>query len=228
MVRLQPLLIDGALPAARLVRRGSVRFKLYNATRFIRSGPHIPMLKEDNVRQGFFEDAQVEAAIAQLPDALQPVVRLAAIMGWRMPSEVMTLQWHQVDLDGVLSASQQTRGLLRLEPGATKNRQGRVFPCTPELRDLLLAQRRQADEHRKAHGEIVPWVFHIDGEPITRGGAFRWRGGAPAWQLAALAAYPTTCVGQPCATTSALACLTWWPCGCPGTRRARCSTATTS
>ena len=158
-------------------------FSLARKAEIIATSPYIPMLEEDNVRQGFFEDAQIEAVIAHLPESLQGVIRFAAITGWRIPSEVLTLQWRQIDLDGVLSANQQTWGVVRLEPGTTKNRKGRVFPCTPELRDVLLVQKRRAEEHAREHGQIVPWVFHADGEPISQFGFFR-----TAWDRACKAA----------------------------------------
>ena len=128
--------------------------------------PHIPMLAEHNVRQGFFEDEQLVSLINALPADLQPVIRFAAITGWRIPSEVLTLQWHQVDLDGRLSPEQATAGLVRLEPGTTKNQEARVFPCTPDLREVLLEQHAEMKRLRKA-GEVVPWVFHRDGDPIV-------------------------------------------------------------
>ena len=55
--------------------------------------PHIPMLKENNVRTGFFEREQFEAVRGHLPEPLQPVVTFAYITGWRIDSEMLTLQW---------------------------------------------------------------------------------------------------------------------------------------
>lgn len=128
--------------------------------------PHIPMLAEHNVRQGFFEDDQLAAVLKHLPPYLRPVIEFAGITGWRVPSEVLTLQWHQVDLDGRLSPAQDTPGIVRLEPGTTKNQEARVFPCTPALRAVLVEQHAESKRRQKA-GEIVPWVFHRDGEPIV-------------------------------------------------------------
>jgi hypothetical protein len=36
--------------------------------------PHIPMLKERNVRTGFFEREQIERVLDHLPTAVRPVV----------------------------------------------------------------------------------------------------------------------------------------------------------
>lgn len=118
--------------------------------------PHIPMLREDNVRRGFFERDAFEAVVTHLPPALRPVGWFAYLTGWRLRSEVLPLQWRQVDWD----AAQ-----VRLDPGTTKNREGRSFPFTGELRVLL--ERQWADHQaRRLRGEIVPWVFHRDGERI--------------------------------------------------------------
>jgi integrase len=46
----------------------------------------------------------------------------------------------------------------RLDPGTTKNGEGRVFPMTTELRQLLKARQGEHDRVKKA-GHIVPWVF---------------------------------------------------------------------
>jgi integrase len=53
---------------------------------------------------------------------------VAYLTGWRLPSELFTRQWRHIDF---------ASGWLRLEPGETKNRDGRMFPLTPELRGVL-------------------------------------------------------------------------------------------
>src|SRR6266498_2668747 len=45
--------------------------------------PHIPMLKERNVRTGFFEREQLERVLDLLPPAVRPAVQFAYITGWR-------------------------------------------------------------------------------------------------------------------------------------------------
>ena len=58
--------------------------------------PHIGMLQEHNVRTGFFEDHQYEGVRAHLPAYAQPVATFAYITGWRVRSEVLTLQWRRL------------------------------------------------------------------------------------------------------------------------------------
>jgi integrase len=111
--------------------------------------PHVPILEERNTRKGFFELEMLESVLAHLPGALQPVIEFAYITGWRIPSEVLTLQWRQVDFKA---------GEVRLDPETTKNREGRVFPMTDDLRALL--DSRYAEHQRlRLKGQIVPWVF---------------------------------------------------------------------
>ena len=122
--------------------------------------PHIPMLKEHNVRTGFFEREQFESVRAHLPVALRGVVTFAYLTGWRVPSEILTLEWRQVDREV---------GTVRLDPGATKNGEGRLFPyglLLPELAAVIEA-RWQEREALKKRGVIVANVFHRNGKPIS-------------------------------------------------------------
>lgn len=147
--------------------------------------PHIPMLREDNVRVGFFEREQYEAVLAHLPEGMRPVVTFAYVTGWRINSEVLTLQWRQVDL---------RVGEVRLHPGTTKNREGRVFYLTPELHQLLKGQRAAADDIQRQNAMIVQHVFfhraltkagelgYLAGRPISQDGFYH------AWQRARTAA----------------------------------------
>jgi integrase len=111
--------------------------------------PHIPMLKESDPRAGFFEHEQFECVRRHLPTALRPLITFAYVTGWRVPSEVQTLQWSSVDFDA---------GTVTLDPGRTKNGEGRVFPFTAALRELLAERREATDELRKA-GILTPLVF---------------------------------------------------------------------
>lgn len=128
--------------------------------------PHIPMLKENNVRTGFFEREAFEVVRGHLPENLQGMVTFAYITGWRIDSEVLPLEWRRVDATERLSPNQEIPGTVRLDPGTTKNDEGRVFPFTTELREVLEAQRRTTDVLNRAQGRICPWVFHRDGTPI--------------------------------------------------------------
>ena len=119
--------------------------------------PRIRLLPENNARQGFADAKQVAAICRHLSPDLADAVQFMFITGWRSRSEVLPLRWLQVDLAG---------GFVRLEPGTTKNTEGRAFPLIPELRTLL--ERRQAITRRceRAQGRIIAHVFHRYGSPI--------------------------------------------------------------
>ncbi len=122
--------------------------------------PYIPMLREHNIRTGFFEREEFEAVRDALPAPLRGVVTFAYLTGWRVPSEVLTLQWRNVD---------RTAGVVRLDPGTTKNAEGRTFPygdLLPELRDVINAQWTETKRVEQTREIVCPWVFHRDGRPI--------------------------------------------------------------
>jgi integrase len=55
---------------------------------------------------------------------------------------------------------------VRLEPGTTKNRDGRLIYLTPELHSLLQEQRAATRTLERQAGRVIPWVFHYRGEPM--------------------------------------------------------------
>jgi integrase len=111
--------------------------------------PHIPLLEERNTRKGFFEAEMLHVVLAHLSEPLRPVIEFAYITGWRIPSEVLTLEWRQVDFKA---------GEVRLDPETTKNREARVFPMTDDMRSLL--EVRYAEHQRlRLKGQMVRWVF---------------------------------------------------------------------
>jgi hypothetical protein len=62
--------------------------------------PHIAMLREDNVRTGFFEAEQFRSLVSHMPVSLSPVMTAAYLTGWRITSELLTRQWGHVDFPG--------------------------------------------------------------------------------------------------------------------------------
>jgi len=119
--------------------------------------PHIPFLKEDNVRVGFFEREQFLSVLQRLPEPVRPVATFAYITGWRIDSEVLSLEWRQVDFGA---------GEVRLDPGRTKNGEGRTFPMTRDLRELLDHQRAITENLQRRKKVVCRSVFHRAGQPI--------------------------------------------------------------
>ena len=104
--------------------------------------PFIPMLKENNIRKGFFEHAEFVALRDALPDYLKSFVTFAYKTGWRV-SEITDLTWNQVDRDN---------GIVRLEVGETKNDDARTVYLDDELQEVFQVQW----ENRK---NLLPYVF---------------------------------------------------------------------
>ena len=127
--------------------------------------PLIRMLRPASPRSGFFEPHEFEAVAAHLPPDLELVARLAYTCGWRIDSELLPLTWSQVDLE---------QGTLRIPPGGSKNRDGRLVYLTPALKDGLAAQRARVLTVELELGRGIPWVF-----PQLRGG----RKGTPRKEL---------------------------------------------
>ncbi len=151
----------GASPATMnyelaMLRRG---FRLALKTKLLTSMPTIPRFKVQNAREGFFERRELNALLAELPYYHRGWNRFAYLTGWRVKSEVLTRQWHHVDLH---------TGFIRLEPSETKNDKGREFPFhnLPELKAVLEQQRAYTDHIERTMDVIVPWVFHRDGHQI--------------------------------------------------------------
>ena len=133
-------------------------FTLGIASEKIHAKPAFELLKENNARKGFFDRDQLESVVRHLRPHNRPPALFAFITGWRK-GEILSLQWPQVDFPA---------GIVRLEPGTTKNDEARVFPFTTELRDILAGQRAKADALRQ-RGIICPWVFFVEEKGRRRG-----------------------------------------------------------
>lgn len=132
-------------------------FKLAVRARELATMPHIPMLTLNNARKGFFERHEFDAILTHLPAHLQAPLKFAFITGWRLRSEVLPLTADRVDL---------VNGIVRLDPGTTKNNEGRTFYMTEELKTLLTTQLASIERFKQAD-KIVPHVFHYeDGSQI--------------------------------------------------------------
>ncbi len=114
--------------------------------------PHIPMLREFNVRKGFFEHDEYLALQRELPEYLKPVLAFGYFTGAR-ESEILNLKWEQVDLE---------RYTAHFEPGSTKNDQPRTIPLTGELLETLRIQKAACDSRFPE----CDYVFHRKGQRI--------------------------------------------------------------
>ena len=107
------------------------------------------------------------------------VATIAYTFGWRIKNEVLTLALTQVDL---------AAGTIRLEPGQTKNDDGRLVYLTPVLTGLLREQVDRVKALMRTRGAVIPYLFpHLTGRDVgqpIRDFVRRWRkackeGGCP-------------------------------------------------
>jgi integrase len=92
------------------------------------------MLEENNVRKGFLE----HYVYKRLRDVLPAGVQLLFVVAYHVGcwcGELLKIRWFQVDL----SARR-----IRLEPGTTKNKQGRTLPIFGEMVEWLRIERKSA------------------------------------------------------------------------------------
>jgi integrase len=141
--------------------------------------PVIRKLKEAGPRQGFFERDQYDAVRRRLPVDLQVIVDVACTFGWRMQSEVLTLERRQLDLDA---------GTIRLDPGTTKNDDGRLVYLPAAFKAQLVAQVERVRTLERRLERIVPHLFlHLSGRRqgerigdfVTRWRTACWKAGIP-------------------------------------------------
>ena len=111
--------------------------------------PHIPQLKEHNIRSGFFEHEDFLALRGALPDYAQVAVTLAYYSGMRM-GEICSLQWRQINW---------TEGKLYLQAQDTKTNTPRVLYLTGDLYRVLHKWKSRCDQKWPA----CPWICHRGG-----------------------------------------------------------------
>lgn len=114
---------------------------------------HIRLLPENNVRKGFLDDAEYLRLRNELPEYLKPLFVVAYHLGNRL-GELRRLRWDQVDLK---------RNQIRLNPGETKNMEGRVLPIYGEMPHWLQLQKSIRDTNVPS----CPYVFQHGGKPIV-------------------------------------------------------------
>ncbi len=114
--------------------------------------PHITMLKERNVRKGFFEREDYEKLLGILPEHLKPVLTAAYYTGMRQ-GELLGITWEQVNLE---------EGKITLDADNTKTDESRIIYLTGELYETIA---HQYDLKQRQYPDC-PYVFFLDGHKI--------------------------------------------------------------
>jgi len=114
--------------------------------------PYVPMLKENNIRKGYFEYDEYLRLREELPEYLKPVLTMGYFTGLRK-NEILTLKWDQVNI---------FERKIALEAENTKNREPRVLCLTGELYEVIREQRILRDQKYPD----CEHVFFNEGAPI--------------------------------------------------------------
>ena len=116
--------------------------------------PIVKKLREADPRAGFVTREQFASIRKHLPEELRVAATVAYTFGWRK-REVLDLRKGQYNAQD---------GTLRLDPGTTKNREGRVVRLTPELRAMLDTQVERVRGLERKTERVIRWLFpHLDG-----------------------------------------------------------------
>jgi len=129
--------------------KGMFRLGHYASPPLLTRLPLFPHLQENNVRTGFLDDGQFERIISYCPELwFRGLVECGRTYGWRV-SELLNLRARHVDV------GQRT---IRLEPGTTKNRDGRTVTMTDAVYHLLKAslEGKGPDDHVFARSNGKP------------------------------------------------------------------------
>jgi integrase len=117
--------------------------------------PVIRLLKEAAPRSGFFEEQDYLNVCKHLRPDLQAAITIEYVFGWRCQSEVLALERRQLDLEA---------GTLRLDPGQTKNDEGRLAYLTADLKSILSAQVDRVHTLEREMHRVIPFLFpHLTG-----------------------------------------------------------------
>ena len=149
---------DGAAPATLHRELSVLRRMLRLASSRLPRVPLIDMPRVHNARQGFFNEAELQAILPHLPAHARQLVEFLYLTGWRT-SEALRLLWSDVDW---------TRRTVWLRD--SKNREPRIFPFKyhPRLEEVLRRQRDLVSRWERAKAVLCPAVFHWRGRPMQK------------------------------------------------------------
>ncbi|MDP2578211.1 MAG: site-specific integrase [Candidatus Palauibacterales bacterium] len=120
--------------------------------------PDVKSLVENNVRQGFVTEKELQRLLTELPLVHRGWTEFCFVTGWRVDSEALSRTWAHVD---------QENGFIFLNPNETKNAKPRRFPLIERVRHILDKQWERKEQIERQRQIIVPWVFMLDhGGPI--------------------------------------------------------------
>jgi integrase len=141
--------------------------RLGHKTRNVEQLPWFPTIKAENVRAVFFTDDEFDCLIA----ALEAVIAGGRDVGndWLLPFTIVK-RWIGTRRDELLHAERRLldldAGKITLDPGTTKNGEGRVIYLRPAALAALRAWDEKTRELERERGIIIRCVFHRHSRPI--------------------------------------------------------------
>lgn len=128
------------------------RLGMYSTPPKVMRLPRFPKLTGDNVRKGFLEDVQYLKLIDANPETwFRTLVEMGGTYGWPV-SELLKLRVEQIDLKS---------RTIRLDPGTTKDREGREVTMTHAIHYLLseCVAEKSATDHVFTRANGLPVLF---------------------------------------------------------------------
>ena len=129
-----------------LLKRG---FSLMVERHLIGKSPTIKLMKEDNVRRGFFEPWEYKKLMEKASEHIKPLLTFLYHTGWRL-NEALSLTWDMVDVDN---------GTITLPPGMTKNKKGRNHYMLDNVREMVRNLWSQYIEKVRMDVPVPNYVF---------------------------------------------------------------------
>ena len=136
--------------------------------------PFFPTIAVNNVRPVFFADEEYDRLVTiGLPTAIAAGRNVGN--DWLIPYTI-TIRWIGTRRGEVLRSERRQldlyldgdpgNGTLTLDPGTTKNGEGRVVYLPPEALAALRAWDERTRELERDRGIIIRSIFHRDGRPV--------------------------------------------------------------
>jgi integrase len=136
--------------------RAALKLEVKRTPSCVARVPYIPMVTEDNARDGFLEYDDHHSVIDALPRSLKALFVIAFHSGCRL-GEVLNMRWSDVDLKN---------RIIRLPK--TKNGKKRNLPFWGSIEDHLKVQKEFRDVHHPACEHLFFWYAEDCG--LSHGG----------------------------------------------------------